>query len=61
MSKIEWSGDTWHPVTGYTGISEGYRNCYAEIYAWKLQAKGGKHKNGVEITLHEEVLRDSIR
>lgn len=30
MSKIEWTDETWNPVTGCTRVSEGCRNCYIE-------------------------------
>lgn len=30
MSKIEWTEETWNPVTGCTKVSEGCRFCYAE-------------------------------
>lgn len=38
MSKIEWTDETWNPVTGCTKISPGCKNCYAETIAnrfWK--------------------------
>lgn len=60
MSKIEWTGDTWNPVTGCTKKSEGCKYCYAEVYARRLRGKG-KYKNGFEVTLHDDVLKDPIR
>jgi protein gp37 len=30
MSKIEWTDQTWNPVTGCTKVSPGCANCYAE-------------------------------
>lgn len=30
VSKIEWTDETWNPVTGCSKVSEGCRNCYAE-------------------------------
>lgn len=30
MSKIEWTNETWNPVTGCTKYSQGCQNCYAE-------------------------------
>jgi len=32
-SEIEWTDATWNPVRGCTRVSEGCRNCYAEILA----------------------------
>lgn len=30
---IEWTDKTWNPVTGCAKVSEGCRNCYAEVMA----------------------------
>lgn len=30
MTKIEWTDETWNPVTGCTKVSQGCKNCYAE-------------------------------
>lgn len=40
MSKIEWTGHTWSPVTGCDKISSGCRACYAEKMTGRLQAMG---------------------
>jgi protein gp37 len=29
-TKIEWTDETWNPVTGCTKVSQGCKNCYAE-------------------------------
>jgi protein gp37 len=29
-SKIEWTDETWNPVTGCSKVSQGCKNCYAE-------------------------------
>ena len=29
-SKIEWTDETWNPVTGCTKVSQGCKHCYAE-------------------------------
>jgi len=42
MSKIEWTGITWNPVTGCVKISTGCKNCYAERFAKRLKAMGNK-------------------
>lgn len=61
MSKIEWTGDTWNPVTGCTKTSDGCKNCYAEVTARRLKAMGqDKYRNEFEVTLHEDVLRDPV-
>jgi len=56
-SKIEWTENTWNPVTGCTQVSEGCENCYAFRMATRLQKMGNaKYKNGFRLTLHEECL-----
>jgi protein gp37 len=32
-TRIEWADKVWNPVTGCTKVSEGCRNCYAEVIA----------------------------
>lgn len=50
MSKtgINWCDDTWNPVRGCTRVSEGCRNCYAEVQAARIvrmdKAKGRSSK-----------------
>ena len=40
VSKIEWTEQTWNPVTGCTKVSPGCKYCYAEVMAKRLQAMG---------------------
>lgn len=40
MSDIEWTQETWNPVTGCTRISPGCQHCYAERMAARLKAIG---------------------
>lgn len=40
MSKIEWTNETWNPITGCTRISPGCQHCYAERMAARLKAMG---------------------
>jgi len=49
MSNIEWTDETWNPVTGCTKVSAGCKNCYAEALAPRVfagqvmcQGAGGK-------------------
>ena len=57
MSKIEWTGATWNPVTGCTKISSGCKNCYAETQAIRLKAMGQKnYRNGFTVTCHPHML-----
>lgn len=39
-SKIEWCDATWNPVRGCTRVSEGCKNCYAEVMAARFNAPG---------------------
>ena len=40
-TKIEWTKETWNPVTGCSKISPGCRNCYAERMATRLAGRFG--------------------
>lgn len=42
MSSIEWTDRTWNPTTGCNKISQGCKNCYAEVMHKRLQAMGQK-------------------
>ena len=51
-SKIEWTENTWNPVTGCTKISDGCKNCYAAVMAQRLKLMGNKkYVNGFDVTL----------
>jgi len=65
-SAIEWTDDTWNPVSGCTRVSAGCDNCYAVTMTKRLEAMGqekysglvniGKgHFNGV-VKCHEDAL-----
>lgn len=41
-TKIEWTDETWNPVTGCTPVSMGCDNCYARRMAKRLKAMGQK-------------------
>jgi protein gp37 len=57
MSKIEWTEQTWNPVTGCTKVSAGCKHCYAERMAGRLQAMGQpNYRNGFKLTTHEHML-----
>jgi protein gp37 len=52
-SKIEWTDQTWNPVTGCTKISPGCKHCYAELLAKRLQHMGAPgYEKGFRLTLH---------
>lgn len=60
-SKIEWTENTWNPVTGCTKLSEGCENCYAYKMALRLQKMGNeKYRDGFKVALHECCLNDPL-
>lgn len=62
MSQIEWTDETWNPVTGCTRISPGCANCYAARMSKRLQAMGvDNYRNGFDLTLHEHVLEKPLK
>jgi len=57
LSNIEWTELTWNPTTGCTKVSQGCKNCYAEVMSKRLKAMGVlKYKNGFKVALHPEEL-----
>jgi len=60
-SKIEWTENTWNPITGCTKISEGCKNCYACKMALRLQKMGNeKYSNGFDIRIHENCFNEPL-
>ena len=58
-SSIEWTQNTWNPVTGCTKTSDGCLNCYAERMANRLKAMGQeRYKDGFNLAIHPEVLNE---
>ena len=56
-TRIEWTEQTWNPVTGCTQVSAGCRHCYAERMARRLQAMAAPgYARGFELTLHADRL-----
>ncbi len=57
MSKIEWTEQTWNPVTGCTKVSPGCKYCYAETMSKRLEAMGAPgYENGFKLSLLPERL-----
>jgi protein gp37 len=63
-TKIEWTDETWNPVTGCVKISPGCKHCYAETFAERFRGvvmpNGKLHvfHDGFDPTLrHERVLQ----
>ncbi len=60
-TKIEWTDESWNPVTGCTKVSEGCRNCYAERMAKRLAGRFGYPKDDpFRVTLHSERLQEPL-
>ena len=56
-SKIEWTEQTWNPVTSCTQVSPGCKYCYAERMALRLQAMNAPgYARGFDLTLHQDRL-----
>lgn len=61
-SAIEWTDETWNPVTGCDKVSPGCDNCYAERMANRLLAMGNpRYRNGFNVTLHWDKISDPLR
>lgn len=61
-TTIEWTEETWNPVTGCSKVSAGCVNCYAETMARRLQAMGAQgYDNGFGLTLLPERLEQPLR
>jgi len=57
MTKIEWTDETWNPVTGCTKISPGCEHCYARRMAQRLAGRCGYPRDDpFRVILHEETL-----
>lgn len=60
-SKIEWTENTWNPVTGCTKISQGCKHCYAERMSKRLQGIFTKYSDGFSVvTTHPDELDSPI-
>lgn len=58
-TKIEWTDETWNPVTGCTPISEGCKNCYAARMANRLRGRFGYPADEpFRVTVHPDRLGD---
>jgi protein gp37 len=61
MSNIEWTDETWNPVTGCDKVSQGCKNCYAEKMHKRLggmgQEKYSKPFLGNVLTHEDELMK----
>jgi protein gp37 len=57
-SKIEWTQETYNPITGCTPISPGCRNCYAKRMARRLAGRHGypEAPHHFDVTFHPDRL-----
>lgn len=56
-TKIEWSDETWNPVTGCDKVSPGCAHCYAETIAERFRGvPGHPYEQGFDLKLHPERL-----
>ncbi|MDA3789782.1 MAG: phage Gp37/Gp68 family protein [Desulfobacula sp.] len=59
---IDWSKNSWNPVSGCTKISTGCKHCYANRIALDLQEQGNpKYKSGFKTTCHSSLLREPLK
>lgn len=55
-TKIEWTEETWNPVTGCTKFSAGCEHCYAATFARRLKAmRNRRYINGFDVTVHRDL------
>lgn len=54
-TKIEWTDETWNPVSGCTKVSSGCRNCYAERFAGRGMGEW-KGRKFTDVQCHEDRL-----
>lgn len=61
-SSIEWTTETWNPVTGCTKVSPGCDHCYAETFAERWRGvTGHPYASGFDLTLRPERLEQPLR
>lgn len=61
-SKIEWTEETWNPVTGCDKVSDGCKHCYAEVMAKRLKAMNTPgYENGFEVSILENRLTQPLK
>lgn len=61
-TTIEWTDETWNPLTGCTKISPGCAHCYAERLAGRLKLMGNpNYAAGFALTLHPHELDKPLR
>ncbi|WP_026960500.1 MULTISPECIES: DUF5131 family protein [Aliagarivorans] len=62
QSKIEWTEQTWNPVTGCDKITAGCKHCYAEAMANRLKSmRTPGYENGFKLTLQPSRLEQPLK
>ena len=63
MSRIEWTDETWNPVTGCSRVSPGCDNCYMYAQYPRLNAMGvrGYATNPDDVQMFPERLENPLR
>jgi len=56
-TRIEWTDESWNPITGCTKISSGCDRCYAERITERFHGKGSFEN----VVLHEDRLDQPLR
>src|SRR5258708_1248376 len=60
-TAMEWTDDTWNPVTGCTKISAGCDHCYAERFSERFRGTPGHpFETGFDLTLRPERLQQPL-
>lgn len=60
-SRIEWTEQTWNPVTGCSNVSPGCKHCYARVFAERLKAMGVPgYERGFAVTLQPARLEQPL-
>ncbi len=61
-TNIEWTDETWNPVTGCTKVSAGCDHCYAETFAERFRGVPGHHfEQGFDVVCRPERLDIPLR
>ena len=63
MTKIQWTDETWNPITGCQKYSPDCAHCYAERMTRRLQAMGlDKYNGGFDkVVCHEDALEEPLK
>jgi len=59
-TKIEWTDETWNPVTGCSKVSSGCKFCYAETFAGRQMGRW-KGRAFTDVRCHEDRLEQPLR